>query len=107
MEHPKKKREVLTLEEKAEIIPTLMSGQKKCDVATVDGIADTAHSTISVEMLFLCFFQCMKKCVPIVKSTIINRCFVRHPWIVFDNGKNGFTPRCQEFTCARFRQNTK
>ncbi|XP_040070451.3 tigger transposable element-derived protein 6-like [Ixodes scapularis] len=46
MEPPKKKRKVLTLEEKANIIRAVASGRKKCDVAAEHGIPASTLSTI-------------------------------------------------------------
>ncbi|KAG0427315.1 hypothetical protein HPB47_025620 [Ixodes persulcatus] len=46
MEPPKKKRKVLTLEEKANIIHAVASGRKKCDVAAEHGIPASTLSTI-------------------------------------------------------------
>ncbi|KAG0415784.1 hypothetical protein HPB47_007044 [Ixodes persulcatus] len=45
MEPPKKKRKVLTLEEKANIIRAVASGRKKCDVAVEHGIPASTLST--------------------------------------------------------------
>lgn len=43
---PQKKRKRLTLDEKAAIIRTVTSGQKKCDVAAAHGIPASTLSTI-------------------------------------------------------------
>ncbi|XP_040072206.2 tigger transposable element-derived protein 6-like [Ixodes scapularis] len=46
MEPPKKKRKVLSLEEKAKAISAVASGRKKCDVAAEHGIPASTLSTI-------------------------------------------------------------